>query len=63
MKKLHLSNTDKKVSGVLGGLAEYLNRDSTLIRVIFVFILVLTGFIPGLVFYIIAAMIMPKKEV
>ena len=31
-KKLYKSNTDKKICGVCGGIAEYLNVDSTVIR-------------------------------
>ncbi|WP_430748829.1 PspC domain-containing protein [Clostridium intestinale] len=31
-KKLYLSETDKKLSGVCGGIAEYFDIDSTLIR-------------------------------
>ncbi|MBC7982162.1 PspC domain-containing protein [Candidatus Parcubacteria bacterium] len=62
MKKLYLSETDKKIWGVLGGLAEYFEVDSTIIRVSFVFILIITGFIPGILFYIFAALIIPKKN-
>ena len=35
-KKFALSSTDKKIAGVCGGLAEYFNIDSLIIRVIFV---------------------------
>ena len=33
-KKLYRSVTDKKIAGVCGGLAEYLNVDVTVIRVL-----------------------------
>jgi len=36
MKKFYLSNTDKKIGGVCGGIAEYFNVDSTFIRLLFV---------------------------
>lgn len=62
MKKLYLSTADKKISGVLGGLAEYFDVDSTLIRVLFIFILIMTGFIPGMLFYIIVTLIIPKNR-
>lgn len=62
MKKLYLKNTDKKISGVLGGIAEYFDIDSTLVRVFFIFILIMTGFIPGILFYIVVALIIPKKH-
>ena len=61
MKKLYLSETDKKIWGVLGGIAEYFEVDSTIVRVAFLFILIITGFIPGILFYIFAALIIPKK--
>ncbi|MCR4810249.1 MAG: PspC domain-containing protein [Prevotella sp.] len=57
-KKLRLSRTDRKIAGVCGGLASYLNMDSTLLRLIMV-ILFLCGTI-GLWVYIIAWLIMPK---
>lgn len=61
MKKLYLNKDDKKLTGVLGGIAEYFGVDSTLVRVIFLFILIFTGFIPGIIFYILANLIIPKK--
>ena len=36
MKKLTKSATDRQVSGVLGGIAEYFGIDSTIIRIIFI---------------------------
>lgn len=61
MKKLNLSQTDKKISGVCGGLAEYFEIDSTIVRILFIFILIFTGVFPGVIFYILAAMVIPKK--
>lgn len=60
-KQLYLSSTDKKLAGVIGGIAEYFEIDPTLLRIAFLFVLVFTGFVPGLVFYVIAAFIIPKK--
>ncbi len=56
MKKLYKSQTDKKICGVCGGIAEYFNIDSTLVRLILVLI-GLSG--TGVLAYIIAAIIMP----
>ena len=58
-KKLYKSNTDKKICGVCGGLAEYLNVDSTIIRLILVLSILFLG--GGLLAYLIAALIMPNK--
>lgn len=61
VKRLYLSQTDKKIAGVCGGIAEYFNIDSTAIRLAWVVMTVITGAIPGIVAYIIAAMVMPNK--
>lgn len=61
MKKLYRSKTDKMISGVLGGLGEYLDIDPTILRLGWVFITAFTGFIPGIIAYIIAAIIIPQK--
>ncbi len=59
-KKLYRSNTDKMLCGVLGGLAEYLNVDSTLIRIAYAALCIYSGGFPGLVLYIICAIIIPS---
>jgi phage shock protein C len=61
MKKLYLSRTDKKIMGVCGGIAELLEVDSTIVRLITVFICLITGIFPVLIMYILAAMIIPNK--
>ena len=58
-KKLYKSSTDKKLAGVCGGIAEYSNIDSTLVRLGWVVFSLLGG--SGLLAYIIAAIIMPDR--
>ncbi|MBQ9767578.1 MAG: PspC domain-containing protein [Lachnospiraceae bacterium] len=58
-KRLTKSRTDRKLCGVCGGLAEYLNLDSTVIRLIMVLLVVFAG--TGLLAYIIAALVMPEE--
>ena len=58
-KKLYKSNTDKKICGVCGGLAEYLNMDAIIIRLIWVLAVLFAGC--GLLAYIIAALVIPDK--
>ncbi|WFA09160.1 PspC domain-containing protein [Tissierella sp. Yu-01] len=60
-KKLYLSSTDKKISGVCGGIGEYFEIDSTLIRLAWVFLLIPTAFFGGIIAYFIAAAIIPKQ--
>ena len=58
MKKLCKSNTNKKICGVCGGIAEYLNADPTLIRLAFAVIALAAG--SGILAYYLAALIMPE---
>ena len=58
-KKLYRSKTQKVFAGVCGGIAEYFNIDVTLIRLVWV-ILTLPGLFPGIILYIIAAIIIPE---
>lgn len=58
-KKLYRSKTDKKICGVCGGLAEYLNVDSTVIRLLWVLATLFVGC--GLLAYIVAALVIPEN--
>ena len=60
MKKLCKSNTNRKICGVCGGIAEYLNADPTLIRLAFVIVGMAAG--SGILAYLLAAVIMPDAE-
>ena len=46
-KKLYRSRNDKMVSGVCAGIANYLNIDPTLVRVIYAVLSVFTAFVPA----------------
>ena len=47
-KKLYRSRNDKMVSGVCAGLANFLNIDPTLVRVIYAVLAVFTAVVPCL---------------
>ena len=61
MKRLLKSQTDRKLCGVCGGIAEYFCVDSTLIRLIAVAITIISGGL-GLIGYIAAAIIIPESN-
>lgn len=63
MDRLYLSDTDKKLAGICGGLGEMLNFDSTIIRLIFVFVGIATGVFPMIIAYAIGWFIIPQKTV
>ncbi len=56
--KLRKSRTDKMIAGVCGGISNYLGWDSTIVRIIFV-ILVLSSVGSMVLLYFILALIMP----
>lgn len=58
-KKLYRSQTNKKLAGVCGGLAEYLNIDPTIVRLIWVLATLFVGC--GILAYIIALIVMPLQ--
>lgn len=59
-KRLYKSTRNKKLCGVCGGLAEYLNMDPTIVRLIVAIIALAWG--SGIVLYIIMALIMPDDN-
>ena len=59
-KELRRSETDVKICGVCGGIAEYFGIDSNLVRLIWVAVSLFAG--TGLLLYIIAAVLMPKAN-
>lgn len=61
VKMLTRSKTDRIVTGVLGGISSYFNVDSTVLRLAWIAIVAFTGFVPGLVAYAVATLVMPEK--
>lgn len=59
-KRLYRSDTDKKISGLCGGIAEYFHMDATFIRLI-VAVLIVFSSGTALILYIIACFIVPKN--
>ena len=56
-KKLYKSRSDKKLCGVFGGLAKYLEVDPAIVRIIGGILVLFTGV--GLVAYIVGALVIP----
>jgi phage shock protein C len=62
-KKLTLSATDSKIAGVCGGIAEYLDVDSTIVRLVWVALSVVPGGVfGGILAYVLAWVIIPKPS-
>lgn len=59
VKKLYKSKTDKKLTGLIGGLGEFVGVDSTALRLLFILLVIFTGFFPGVFFYILGSLVVP----
>lgn len=59
--KLYRSETNQMVAGVFGGLGEYFNLDATILRLIYVVLLIITAILPLVILYLAAALIIPKR--
>ena len=60
MKKLCLSNTNKKIAGVCGGLAEYFEIDATVVRVLWILAFFIYGL--GPLVYLILWLVIPRDD-
>jgi phage shock protein C len=58
-RRLTRSNRNKVIAGVCGGLAEYLDMDPTLVRVLYVLISIVSAAFPGILAYVILMFVMP----
>jgi phage shock protein C len=60
-RRLKKSSTNRMFSGVCGGLAEYINMDPTLFRVLFVVVSIVSAAFPGILVYLILSFVMPEE--
>ena|SRR5260370_598573 len=60
-RKLTRSRTNKKIAGVCGGIAEHLDLDPTIVRLVWVMAALLGGW--GLIGYLVAWIIMDEEPV
>lgn len=60
-KKLYKSRTDRKVSGICGGLGKYFKIDPNIFRVILLILFIPTAFFVVPTVYILAAIIIPEE--
>ncbi|ASQ46351.1 PspC domain-containing protein [Legionella clemsonensis] len=60
-KRLYRSRRDKMIAGVCGGLANYFNMDPTVMRLIFILLLLLGG--SAILVYLIMWLVVPLEPV
>jgi phage shock protein C len=61
-RRLRRSPDQKMLGGVIGGLAEYFDRDPTLLRLLYILISVLSAAFPGIFVYLILWVIVPLRK-
>ena len=60
-KHLYRSRKERKLLGVMGGLAEYTGLDPSFLRLVYLFFTVTTAFVPGVFLYLAMAWIVPLE--
>jgi phage shock protein PspC (stress-responsive transcriptional regulator) len=61
VKRMYRSEKNRVIAGVCGGIAEYFKIDPLLVRVGWVVVTILTGAAPGLLAYLVAAVVLPVQ--
>ncbi|MBO7601838.1 MAG: PspC domain-containing protein [Bacteroidaceae bacterium] len=59
-KALRRSRTDKMIAGICGGLGKYFGLDSTILRLVFVLLLIFAG--TGLLAYLVMWLVIPYEN-
>jgi phage shock protein C len=60
-KKLYRYQEGQVFAGILLGFAKYFSLDVTVLRVLFTLFVLITGFFPGVIAYIVAIAMIPSK--
>ncbi|MCX7904447.1 MAG: PspC domain-containing protein [Caloramator sp.] len=60
-KRLYRSRTDRMIAGVCGGIAKYFDMDPTIVRLLWVLIVMLGG--SGILAYIICWIVIPEEPI
>lgn len=60
-KRLYRSRTERQIAGIFGGLGAMFEMDPVLIRVAAIAVTCLTGFVPGIIAYLLAWIVIPDE--
>ena len=60
-RTLSRSRNDRLLAGVMGGIARRFGWNSTLVRVLFVVLSILSAAFPGIIVYLILWLLMPEE--
>ncbi|RCK72067.1 MAG: hypothetical protein IGBAC_0659 [Ignavibacteriae bacterium] len=62
MKKIYRSKKERKIAGICGGIAELLSIDPTIVRLLYILLMLITGIVPLIIFYLISWWIIPQEQ-
>jgi phage shock protein PspC (stress-responsive transcriptional regulator) len=62
MKKIYRLRDGKKIAGICAGIADMYNFDVTVVRIVVIFVTVLTQFVPGIIAYLAGWYLIPERE-
>lgn len=62
-KRFYRSESNRVFAGICGGVGEYFNLDPVLVRLGWLLIVISTGVIPGILAYIVAMIVVPRRVV
>jgi phage shock protein C len=61
-RRLRRSPDKKMIAGVIGGLAEYFDRDPAMLRVLYVFVSIFSAAFPGIFVYVLLWILIPVRQ-
>lgn len=62
MKKIYRLKEGKKIAGICAGIADMYNFDVTIVRIVVIFVTVLTQIFPGVIAYLAGWYLIPERE-
>jgi phage shock protein PspC (stress-responsive transcriptional regulator) len=62
MKKIYRLKEGKKIAGICAGIADMYNFDVTIVRIVVIFITVLTQIFPGVIAYLAGWYLIPERD-
>jgi len=60
-KKIYRSRTERQIAGICGGIGAYTGLDPVLVRLLVVAVTCVTGFVPGVVAYLVSWILVPEE--
>jgi len=61
-KKIYRNQENQLVAGVASGVGDYFGIDPVIVRLVGIFIAIITGIIPFALMYLLAAIVIPKRS-